>query len=598
MRVPVLLSLTVVTAVLAGCASSPDEVTDPVDEPITATTTDVRQRAQMAFNLTDDFMSHTLEDGLYGILEPLSVYVDIALPATEGGAAVDPVSPPVVHLGVILPDIPGCDFDSVSVEGGQIRLQHTGHEHTDCQVPVVADAGPYWGESDVEADARGSGRLGETLIQNLVPHGYAVAQISVFGSGKSNHCFDMFGLSEQLGVAGAVEWLGAQEWSNGNVGLIGRSYDGSTPWMAAAHGPEALKTIVPISGLSGLGDLVTWNGASETRVALFQNFIYAQFGLGGEDLARDVQHRLTCPDWPTSTAWGVEGYIVGGELVEGDYWEERNFREEVLQNYQGSVYMIHGLLDNNVDPHAGWIAHQQMIEKGLETKGLYGQWYHSYPDRWTEHGTSGPSNSVRFDWAQDLLEWFDHYLKDPEMYSKPDLHVEVQQFDGRWRLDDSLQPSNAEILEVPVTQTGRLDPVGSLTWSLGVLDEDDEVLLAGLSELQLEVTGGPASQIYVELIDATEGSSWGLSYGIARLDRAPGQPETPGDGLYTIPLQYFAGALPAGHELGIRLASFGNNYLPSPGQTSLLIGGGDSKLLLSTMPVDQAEFFDVPTRAE
>ncbi len=602
MRVPFLLSLSIVTVVLAGCAQGPAD--DPIvdDEPLMSGITPVLERANLPFNLSSDEMSRTLIEGVYDILEPISVFVDIDLPLTEGGAATDPRTAPKVHLGVILPDIPGCDFDQVTVEGGMVIMSHGDHSAMACQVPVVADAGPYWGESDVEADARGSGRLGETLIQNLVPHGYAVAQISVFGSGKSNHCFDMFGLAEQLGVHGAVEWLGAQEWSNGNVGLIGRSYDGSTPWMAAAHaGPDsALKTIVPISGLSGLGDLVTWNGASEARVALFQNVIYGTFGVPSDDPASAVLHRATCPDWTTNTAWGAGGYLAGGELFEGDYWEERNFRPEVLQNYEGSVYMIHGLLDDNVDPHAGWLAHQDMIAKGLETKGLYGQWYHSYPDRFREHGTSGPENSVRFDWAQDLLEWFDHYLKGTG--DKPELHVEVQQFDGRWRIDDGLEPSNAEYLELGlVGESGPavVTATNNLVWSFGVLDEDNEVLLGGLSEVLLPVTaGGPTSQIYVELFDATTGEDWGLSYGISRLDRAVAGPEVPGaPGTYTIPVQYFAGALPAGHELGMRVSHTGNGYLPSPGAPPVTIALDDVQLRLSTIPSEGAVFFDVPVRA-
>ena len=44
-------------------------------------------------------------------------------------------------------------------------------------------------------------------------------------------------------------WLGTQPWSNGKVGMIGKSYDGSTPWQAATFGNPHLATIVPMSGL-------------------------------------------------------------------------------------------------------------------------------------------------------------------------------------------------------------------------------------------------------------------------------------------------------------------------------------------------------------
>ncbi len=608
-----LLASVMTLTVLAGCASS-GPTDEPVTEPATAGITKLADRAQLPFNLTDNW-SHTLAEPLFDILEPISVFVDIDLPATEGGAAIDPIDPPRVHLGLFMPDLPGCDFSDISRDvfftfnattGAPEIVAKRGIDN--CKVPVIADAGPYYTESDVDADARGSGRLGEFLISNFVPQGYAVAQISVLGSGKSNHCFDMFGLAEQLGVHQAVEWLGSQGWSNGNVGLIGRSYDGSTPWMAAAHaGPDsALKTIVPISGLSGLQDLVTWNGASESRILTFHNVIYGTFGVPGPNPAKAVQHRATCPDWLTAGGWGGAAYLSGDDVIgaDGTYWNERNFVERVLENYDGSVYMIHGLLDNNVDPHAGWIAHQKMIEKGLDTKGLYGQWQHNYPDRVSEHGAAFPTNSIRYDWAQDLLEWFDHYLM--ESGPQPDLHVEVQQQDGRWRVDDSLQPSNASMLELPLVGESGVAVMGqanTLQWNLGVLDADSETILAGLSHLSMRVVPtGPGGQIYIELRDRTDGESFGLSYGITELRHAPnrgGEPVIPGVAIdIQIPLQYFSAALEPGHELGLTVSSFGNGYLPSPVVAPIQIDLDSVRLHLSTLEAEQATYFDVPVKAD
>ena len=60
--------------------------------------------------------------------------------------------------------------------------------------------------------------------------------MSVFGTGESNHCMDLMGTDEQRGIDAAVTWLGTQSWSNGKVGIIGKSYDGSTPWQAATFG--------------------------------------------------------------------------------------------------------------------------------------------------------------------------------------------------------------------------------------------------------------------------------------------------------------------------------------------------------------------------
>ena len=60
---------------------------------------------------------------------------------------------------------------------------------------------------------------------------------------------------EQRGIDAAVTWLGTQSWSNGNVGIIGKSYDVSTPWRATFGNPH-LATIVPMSGLIGVHELM------------------------------------------------------------------------------------------------------------------------------------------------------------------------------------------------------------------------------------------------------------------------------------------------------------------------------------------------------
>ena len=69
----------------------------------------------------------------------------------------------------------------------------------------------------------------------------------------------------------------------------------------------------------------------------------------------------------------------GGEAA-GTYWEERYFLDRVLNNYRGSVYLIQGMHDWNVDPHMAVPVINQLKDSGIEAKGLFGQWDHDYPD--------------------------------------------------------------------------------------------------------------------------------------------------------------------------------------------------------------------------
>ena len=89
-----------------------------------------------------------------------------------------------------------------------------------------------------------------------------------------------------------------------------------------------------------------------------------------------------------------------------------------FKNYNGSVYLIQGMQDWNVDPHMSFPVHQQVADAGIEIKTLAGQWAHDYPDRVEGHSSQGVGRgaeaypyTLRWDWADEMLYWFDWYLK-------------------------------------------------------------------------------------------------------------------------------------------------------------------------------------------
>ena len=75
-----------------------------------------------------------------------------------------------------------------------------------------------------------------------------------------------------MSIHSAVEWLGQQNWSNGNVAIYGKSYEGATAWEAAAQGSEHLKTIVPVSGTTALGLYYTKMEAEARSQIMHSNY--------------------------------------------------------------------------------------------------------------------------------------------------------------------------------------------------------------------------------------------------------------------------------------------------------------------------------------
>jgi len=514
-------------------------------------------------------------------------FVEFELPLSEGGSAPNGI----VSLAVWLPDVP-----------------------EDIKVPVIAEFGPYFDELSVETpsiEVPGTW-LGQMIIDQILPHGYAFAQVSVMGTGRSNHCMDLMGNAEQLGVDAAVTWLGTQNWSNGAVSMIGKSYDGSTPWQAATFGNEYLKTIVPISGLIGVMELMWKNGSSEARAPIMHNGVYGSYGVDGDQ--EDIGN--LCPDYIIGPGTGVAAYMWGSEVA-GTYWEERYFLDRVLQNYQGSVYLIQGMHDWNVDPHMAIPVINQLIDAGIESKGLFGQWDHDYPDRPDYHfdrsgegrGREAYPEMVRFDWMQDLLEWFDWYLKG--VGDKPGLFVEIQSNQGQWRIEERYPPQNMETIALDLG--GSMANMGGTTTILpngnfGPIYESEpfseDIWISGLPRLHIDVsTATVGGQIYALLEDCSDAGEC-IHIGHAIMDlryHAGGDQEQTWIPMFetiNAKMEFFAMdvQIEAGHIIRLSLASTGEDYLPASTSSVVDISEGQySNLLIDIIQPEDKILFTPPT---
>ena len=530
----------------------------------------VEHRSDLDYR-TDDVFSRVSWNGSYGIDEVRSVFVAVdTITAADGGAGV--AGNAEVHFGLWLPVIEGCDWDSLTDNS---TLAADGE--TICAVPVISEIGPYYDDGDVDA-LTPANRLGRFLIENFVPHGFGVAQVSVFGTGEANHCMDLMGDDEQRGIDAAIEWLGTQPWSNGNVGVIGKSYDGSTPWEAAAMGSEHLKTIVPMSGLIGVHDLMWRNGSMEARGAIMHNGVYGSFGLDGD--LEDVENG--CEGYLEGYYAGVGAYLSGDNLawLGSDYWEERSFLDKALANYRGSVYIIHGMQDWNVDPHMAFPTHNILVENGFDTKGLYGQWGHDYPDRNSSHsgntvGRGGEAYpfTVRWDWADDLLEWFDFYLYDKG--PQPRLVAEIQDNIGGWRVESQYPPADVEWINFGLDEFEVISGGTSVSSTSQLVIQssqlENETRIVGTPTLHIDATisvpFGTSGHLGVEMVLASSGMHLGHAVMDLRFHAGGknGEVLTPGQTV-NAKMEFFGMdvVIPAGDSIQLIITQTNEDYVPSP----------------------------------
>ena len=563
-------------------------------------------RGQLDYETTQPY-SFVLNQGTYELLETdnefesVHVMIPYDLPISEGGAAAS------------------CQFGG---ECPQISLAYWRPKvPSGTKVPVIAEFGPYFGETSASTPdvSQPGGWLGVSIIQNLLPHGFAFAQVSVTGTGNSNHCMDLMGFAEQEGINAAVEWLATQEWSNGNVGMIGKSYDGSTPWQAAMYGNEYLKTIVPISGLIGVRELMWKNGSSEARAPFMHNVVYGSYGYEADKEEQNLQN--ACPDYLASSLYGGEAYVFGGSEVSG-YWDERYFLGRVLENYRGSVYIVQGFHDWNVDPHMAVPVINTLLDTGIEAKVLLGQWDHDYPDRPDYQkqrsdpgrGSEAYPQMVRFDWMQDLLEWFTYYLQ--ERGPKPSLYSEIQNNRGEWRIEDRYPAKDSRVIEMPLGGSNlSLVSESVLGTSVypGMEATNDQVVFetnvfnsdfrfGGLPQLHLDVTpAGPGGSIYALMEDCSaENECIHIGHAIMDLRYHEGGTEyqniIPGVEIRA-KMEFFAMdvLIPEGHKIRLSLRDIGEDYLPPSTEAAVDISiSGNSVLRIHEINTDGKIFFEPP----
>ncbi len=563
MRQALFLSTLLLLMPLSGCLSGDEGTSQEGQDDMYPS---VWERHTLDWNWTGSY-ARVLEDGPHEALPVQEATFEVDTTGTwEGGP-----NSAEVHLSYWLP--------SNTQEGEQ--------------VPVIAVVSPYFdygqpGSASSPTNVVGAGR-GEFIYDNFIPHGYALAQVAVFATEESTGCFDYRGDGEGQGIHEAVEWLGTQNWSNGNVAIYGKSYEGATAWEAAAQGSEHLKTIVPISGTTALGPLLYKNGSAEARSqVMHSNYGGSILDYDGDDLDN------LCADV-------LEGFLAGptryglGELdpYMDNYYDERSHIDKALGTYNGSIYWVQGMQDWNVDPHQvfggppGTHWYQTYVDEGYEVAGMLGQWEHNYPDQWTKHnnqesgyGGEAIQNMTRWDWGQDLFEWMEYYLKG--IGEKPALHAQIQRNDGEWRIEETWPPADATVHQLNISDCGNdgafvgggAAVVGggqSVEITCPALSEDD-LHIAGMATFHLlAVPTFDGGQVFIEMQDATTGVRLGHATMDVRYHAGGYDAQTvfPGQQITMLmEFQAIDAILPAGHGLKFVLAENGEDYLaPACGST-------------------------------
>jgi uncharacterized protein len=263
------------------------------------------------------------------------------------------------------------------------------------RVPVILSTDPY------RKDDWSAG-WDLSLASYLAGRGYAYCRLDVRGTGSSGGtAMDEYTEAETLDGHDTVEWLAAQPWCTGRVGMWGLSYGGFTSIQVAATRPPSLKAIVAVQATDDrytddvhyVGGAMTVSELSQYAVSqVAMNALPAMPSAWGADWRERWRQRLEAtPVWLFEWA---------RQQRDGPYWRRGSLAPD-YGRIQAAVLSLAGWMDEYVDAA---LRMQARCDNAAGRRTIVGPWVHGLP----HHAYPAPN----IDWLAETVRWFDRWLKD------------------------------------------------------------------------------------------------------------------------------------------------------------------------------------------
>jgi predicted acyl esterase len=340
------------------------------------------------------------------------------------------------------------------------------------------------------------------------------------GTGKSGGTYRGW-MSKQEAEDGydIVEWIAAQPWCDGNVGMVGESYYGTIQLMVAAEQPPHLKAIMPFNAPADFYREATHHGG------IVQTFFYwlYYFAIGGtrrvsaslldlppDELASRVEAALSDPDLQ---AYSRHWTIVDNPDRNPGWFDILINPEDGPFYWERSAYKLYDRIRIPVYCESAWWAYGHMHLVGA---------FHNYagidaPKKLLIRDPVVYTRPLPEDYNREVVRWYDHWLKgiDTGIMSEAPIRLYVMGL-NQWRNEQEWPLARTRWTEFHLRQWGGLsrDPetspdrpdsfiqqspavssaIGSVSYQTNRLKED------------LEVTGPIA--LYLHASIDTDDTNW------------------------------------------------------------------------------------------
>ncbi|MFC6689081.1 CocE/NonD family hydrolase [Jhaorihella thermophila] len=451
--------------------------------------------------------------------------------------------------------------------------------------------------------------------------GYACVRVDMRGNGDSQGLMeDEYTAQELADAVEVIDWLAAQPWCSGSVGMMGISWGGFNSLQVAALQPEPLKAIITLcSTVDRFADDIHYKGGC----LLNENLGWGATMWAYSSRAPDPALRA---DWREMWLERLEA-----EPFMPAVWLRHQRRDAYWRH--GSVCEDYSAIKARVLAVGGWgdaykNAVPQIVANIPGAKGIVGPWVHKYPH------FAVPEPRIGF--LQEALRWWDRWLKgiDTGVEDDPDYRVWLMDGvrpatwytarPGRWIADDRAVAVQRSVQRMHLTDGGLAEASAPLAarvrspqdcgmaageycaiWLGPEMPGDqrgDDALSACFDgptlEADLDIVGAPRvrlgvasdrpqAQVAVRLNHVhPDGASTRITYGVLNLSHRDGHAEpaplAPGrvhD--IALDLDHIAYRVPRGHRLRVAVSSaYWPLVWPSPESATLELTGGTIDLPL------------------
>jgi len=485
----------------------------------------------------------------------------------------------------------------------------------------------------------------EPIHRYFASRGYAAIRVDIRGSGDSEGVLaDEYTPQEHDDALEIIDWIAAQPWCSGAVGMMGISWGGFNSLQVAALRPPALKAIIT---LCSTDDRYADDAHYMGGCLLNENMQWGSVLMLYAALPPDPE--IVGERWREMWRQRIDSLECFPLLWAAHQWRDDYWRHgSVCEDYAAiecPVYAIGGWADgySNAIPRL-------LAGLSCPRKGLIGPWAHVFP----HDGVPGPA----IGFLQQAVCWWDHWLRgvDTGIMAEPMFRVWMQdsvapqpqyaERPGRWVAEPAWPSARIEtrrlvlnpghLADAPDHETElsfsspqttglrggewcgfgadgemprdqRSDDGGSLNFDSDPLDDRIEILGAPVVSLDLRADK-PVALLAARLCDiAPDGSSLRVTYGLLNLTHRDGHhapvPLTPGSWVRVrLRLNDIAHGFPAGHRLRLALStSYWPIAWPAPEAAILGVRTGTSLLELPVRPPrpedDRLPPFDAPIAA-